>query len=421
MSLLGKLFGRKSATEEKARADALFERGEHGDAKLAYERALDACTPADGALVEPCRARVIECCDRIAQKRIQEAEHLASQGADDLALNELEHAQQTAKSPELLAEIERLIEKHVRQEEREHAIADQRELDDDERYELIAGNFELEQADEYAAAGDGVKQALMAMLSGEHAAALPVLEQAAKDAAAPRYLWLEVGRARLLCGDIAGGRGALEAFLSKLGPDEGGDARLSAHIELAAIAHEAGDVAGAIAQHQAALEALPDDPRPYLALARYLRKAEMPEEALEVLESALTALDTDKPVLAIVIEQGLAQAERGEDAAAIERLEKAVSMLTAQQHRDLPPELATTLAGLYERGGNKGRALDMYALLVEGSDVANRMTYHRQMGRLFSELGHSNEAKRALQRALELAPEGSPVRGDIEQALAAIH
>jgi tetratricopeptide (TPR) repeat protein len=420
MSLLGKLFGRKNAAEEKARADALFDRGEHGDAKLAYERALDACTPADSALVEPCRARVIECCDRIAQKRIKEAEHLASQGADELALNELEHAQQTAKSPELLAEIERLIEKHVRHEEREHAIADQRELDEDERYELIAGNFELEQADEYAAAGDAVKKALMALLNGDHAAALPVLEQATTDAVAPRYLWLEVGRARLLCGDIAGGRGGLEAFLSKLGPDEGGDARLSAHIELAAIAHDAGDVEGAIAQHQAALEALPDDPRPYLALARYLRKAEMPEEALEVLESALAALDSDKPMLAIVIEQGLAQAERGEDAAAIERLEKAVSMLTAQQHRDLPPELATTLAALYERGGNKGRALDMFALLVEGSDVANRMTYHREMSRLFAELGHPAEAKRSLQRALELAPEGSPARGDIEQALAAI-
>jgi tetratricopeptide (TPR) repeat protein len=421
MSLLGKLFGRKSATEEKARADALFDRKELGDAKLAYERALDACTDADSALVEPCRARVVECCDAIAKLRIEEAERLAGQGADDLALNELEHAQQTARSPELLAEIERLIEKQVRHEEREHAIADQPELDDDERYDLIAGSFELDQAQEYDAAGDEVRRALLLLYSGGHAAALPLLEQAAKDALDPRYLWLEVGRARLLCGDTAGGRGALEAFLSKLGRDEGGDARLSAHIELAALSHEAGDVEGAIAQHQAALEALPDDPRPYVALARYLRRAEMPEEALEVLDGALGALDTDKPVLGIIIEQGLAQADRGQDAAAIERLEKAVSILTGQQMRDLPPELATKLAELHERGGNKGRALDMYALLAEGSDVANRMAYHRQVGRLLAELGRAPEAKRALQRALELAPEGSPARGDIEQALAAIH
>lgn len=421
MSLLGKLFGRKSAAEEKARADGLFDRGEHGDAKLAYERALDACAPEDAALVEPCRARVVECCDAIAKTRMAEAERLARSGAEELALNELEHAQQTARSPELLAQIEQLIERRVRQEAREHAIADQRELGDDERYELIAGSFELEQNDEYAEAGEGVRRALLALHSGDHAAALPLLEEATKQAANPRYLWLEVGRARLLCGDSVGGRGALEAFLSKLDPEEGGDARLSAHIELAALAHEAGDVEGAIAQHQAALEALPDDPRPYLALARYLRKAEMPEEALEVLESALNALDTDKPVLPIIIEQGLAQAENGQDDAAVERLEKAVSLYTAQQHRDLPPELATKLAELHERAGTKGRALDLYALLAEGSDVANRMTYHRQMGRLLVELGHGGEARRALQRALELAPEGSPARGDIEQALAAIH
>lgn len=420
MSLLGKLFGRKSAAEEKARADALFDRGEHGDAKLVYERAIDACTPEDGALLEPCRARVIECCDRIARARLQEADRLARQGSADLALNELEHAQQTARSPELLAEIERLMEQRVRKEEREHAIADQRELDDDERYELFAGNFEPEQNDEYAEAGESVRRALLALHSGDHATALPLLEDAARQAANPRYLWLEVGRARLLCGDPIGGRGALEAFLSKLAPEEGGDARLSAHIELASLSHEAGDVEGAIAQHQAALEAMPDDPRPYLALARFLRRVELPEEALEVLSSALDALDTERPVLAIVIEQGLAHAENSNDAAAVERLEKAVSMLTAQQHTDLPPELATKLAELSERGGNKGRALDMYALLAEGSDVANRMTYHRNVGRLLTELGRATEARRALQRALELAPEGSPARGDIEQAIAAI-
>lgn len=420
MSLLGKLLGRKSAAEEKLRADTLFDRGEHGDAKLAYERALDACTPADAALVEPCRARVIECCDAIARKRVAEAERLASTGADELALGELEHAQQTARSPELLADIERRVEKLVRAEAREQARAEQRELDDDERYELFAGTFEPEQHDEYAQGGDGVRRGLLALHGGDPAAALPLLEEAAKAASEPRYLWLEVGRARLLCGDLAGGRGALEAFLSKLGPDEGGDARLSAHIELAGLAHDAGDVEGAIAQHEAALEALPDDPRPYLALARYLRRLELPKEALDVLGSALEALDADKPVLAIVIEQGLAHAEAGDDDAALEKLEKAVSMLTALRQTDFPPELAQKLAELHERRGNKARALDLFALLAEGSDVAHRVSYYRQMGRLLGELGHGAEARRALQRALELAPEGSPERGDIAQALAAM-
>jgi tetratricopeptide (TPR) repeat protein len=420
MSLLGKLFGRKSAAEEKVRADGLFERGEHGDAKLAYERAIDAATDAEAGLCDVCRARVIECCDAIARKRVAEAERLAKQGAEELALSELEHALQTAKSEALLAEIEQKMEALVRKEAREHAIADQRELDDDERFELIAGSFEAEQYAEYAEGGDGVRRALLALSTGDGATALPLLEEAAKQAKSPCYLWLEVGRARLLCGDTPGGRGAIEAFLSKLEPEEGGDARLSAHIELAGIIHEAGDVEGAIAQYQAALEALPDDPRPYLALARFLRRVELPEEALEILSSALTALDADKPVLAIVIEQGLAHAQAGDAPAAIEKLEKAVSMLTAMQHRDLPPELATKLAELHERGGNKGRALDLYALLADGSDVVNRGSYLRHMGRLLAELSHPTEAKRALQRALELAPADSPQRAEIAEAIAAI-
>jgi tetratricopeptide (TPR) repeat protein len=320
----------------------------------------------------------------------------------------------------LLAEIEQKMEALVRKEAREHAIADQRELDDDERFELIAGSFEAEQYAEYAEAGDSVRRALLALSTGDGATALPLLEEAAKQAKSPCYLWLEVGRARLLCGDTPGGRGAIEAFLSKLEPEEGGDARLSAHIELAGIIHEAGDVEGAIAQYQAALEALPDDPRPYLALARFLRRVELPEEALEILSSALTALDADKPVLAIVIEQGLAHAQAGDAPAAIEKLEKAVSMLTAMQHRDLPPELATKLAELHERGGNKSRALDLYALLADGSDVVNRGSYLRQMGRLLAELSHTTEAKRALQRALELAPADSPQRAEIAEAIAAI-
>jgi len=255
MSLLGKLFGQRSAAEEKERADAMFERAEHGDAKLSYERAMDACTASEGQLREACHARVIECCDRIGRARMAEAERLAEQGADDLALSELEHAQQTARSAQLLAEIEQRMEALVRREAREQATADHHELDEDQRFELIAGNFEAEQHDEYAQGGDGMRRALLALYGGDAQGALPLLEEEAKRAETPRYVWLEIGRARLLTGDLPGGRSALEEFLSKLEPEEGGDARLSAHIELAGLLHDAGDTEAAIAQHQAALEA----------------------------------------------------------------------------------------------------------------------------------------------------------------------
>ena len=54
------------------------------------------------------------------------------------------------------------------------------------------------------------------------------------------------------------------------------------------------------------------------------------------------------------------------------------------------------------------------------TDVANRGSYLRHMGRLLADLSHTTEAKRALQRALELAPEDSPQRAEIAEAIAAI-
>jgi tetratricopeptide (TPR) repeat protein len=264
-----------------------------------------------------------------------------------------------------------------------------------------------------------MRRALLALHSGDAAAALPLLEQASTLPEA-RYTWLELGRARILCGDSKGGQQALEQFLASLAQGEGGDARLGAHLELAALAHEANDVEGAIAQHQAALEALPDDPRPYIALARFLRRVEMPEEALEVLQSATDALESESPQLPILIEQGLAHAQLNADKEAIDALEQAVSLLTARQHLDLPPELATKLAELHERTGNRARALDLYALLAQGSDVAQHASYHQHSGRLLAALGHASEARRAYQRALALSLEGSPEHTAISTALAAI-
>lgn len=409
--------GRRSAAEERARADTLFAQGEHGNAKLTYDRAIDACTPADSALADECRARVIECCDAIARTRIAEADRLIEQGAHDLALPELQNAALTARSQALLLEIERRIEKLDAAEAIEAGTV--AELSDDERFELISGSFEAEQHDEYVSLGEPMRRALLLLHGGDAKSALPLLEQlhGAPDA---RYLWLELGRARLLCDDSAGGREALEKFLALLEPGAGGDARLGAHIELAALANEAGDIEGAIGQHQAALEALPDDPRPYIALARFLRRSGMPEEALDVLESATEALESESPQLLILVERGLAHADLNADEAAIEVLEQAVSLLTTRQHLDLPPELATKLAELHERAGNRARALDLYSLLTQGSDVANHASYYRQTGRLFLALDRPADARRALQRALALTEESSPAHAEIASALAKI-
>jgi tetratricopeptide (TPR) repeat protein len=191
--------------------------------------------------------------------------------------------------------------------------------------------------------------------------------------------------------------------LKSLKREEGGESRLVAHMELAALHAARGDIEAAAAEHEAAVEALPEDPRPYLALASFLRREGMAAEAVEVLTSASDAFDGEgQRPFRLTLELGLAHADLGQDERAIELLEDVVSYLTARQLLDLPPECAVPLARLYEKRGNKARALDLYNLLSTGSDVDHHVDYYQQAARLLLELDRRSDARRMLQRAREL-------------------
>ena len=409
MALLGKLFGRRSAREERARGDELRTQGELGLAKLAYERAqsLAASEPED--FREALGREINACRDGLAESRLAEAERLLREGSTDLALIELEGVIEVAASPKLIAEAERRIEATERREAREHAtVAEQTE---DERFETLSGSWEEEQHDEYDAYGKELRSALLALYDGKAAEARTTLERLAEEASSPRYLWFELGRARVLAGEPEAGREALSRFIAELGPEEGGESRLVAHMELAALHHERGAFDDALGEYQAAIEALPEDPRPYLAMAVFFRGQGMASEAIEVLESAREALEGEaQRQFRLTLELGLAYADLGNDERAMALLEDVISYLTSRQHIDLPPECAVPLARLHEKAGNKARALDLYNLLASGSDVANRFVYHCEAARLLSELGHDADARRMLQRAEEFLPEDANAR-----------
>jgi tetratricopeptide (TPR) repeat protein len=236
----------------------------------------------------------------------------------------------------------------------------------------------------------------------------------------PHYLFYEVGRARLLAGDIEGGSQALDSFLKSIGPGEGGETRLSAHLELSRVAQESGNPDGAIAQLQAAVEALPQDPRPYLAMGAFLRADGHAPEAIEVLEAGVKAMDQARPDWRMLQELGLAFADAGQEQKAVTTIEQAIEFLISQQYLDLPPEAAARLARLHEKAGNKGRAADLFVMLARGSDRPNHFLYHREAGRLLAELGIKDEARRMLQRATELAPEDEKVRLELKAQLEAL-
>jgi tetratricopeptide (TPR) repeat protein len=416
MSFLGKLIGRKTAAEEEQRAAELFARDEFGLAKLAYERALDRTSDALGAERERLKGQVDACCDALAKGRIAEAERLLLDGAIDLAEAELQNAAETAASADLVADVQRRLDAIERREAREGVVLAAQSQDD--HFETIAGNWEEDQYDEYASHGDELQSALSALYGGEAERALPLLEAALAASEKACYLWFETGRARLLNGRTDAGREALERFIATLGAGEGGEARLVAHMELAALHHEQHRFDAAVAEYQAAIEALPDDPRPYLAMAVFFRREKLAEEAVDVLEAACNMLEQADRPWRLTAELALAKADLGQAGEARELLEEVIARFTTRQNLDLPAEYAIRLAGLHEQAGNKARALDLYHLLARGSDVPNHCAYYRKAGALMLELGHRADARRMLQRAAEVAPDDPAVRAEIAQELA---
>ena len=416
--MLGRLFGKKTAESERARADEQLAAGQLGAAKLSYESALDLAPKDATELRAVLSARVTECLDGIARGRMAEAEELASRGSLELALEELRGAADVARGAQLLAAIEARIEALERRDAREHAVLAEQSAD--ERWETLSGSFEEAQLDEYAFHAEPLRAALLALSEGDAAGARPLLERLTSEDKAACYLWYELGRARALDGDSDGAEQALGAFLDELPAGEGGDARLVAHMELASLRHAKHGFEAACAQYEAAIEALPDDPRPYLAMAGFFRREGLNEEAIEVLHAAEQALEGEQRPWRLTQELGLAHAGAGHVDQAVELLEDVVAYFVARQQLDLPPESARRLAALHEQRGNLGRALDLLTLLADGSDVAGHFAYHREAARLLEQLGHRAEARRMLQRALELAPDDAALRTELTAKIEAL-
>jgi tetratricopeptide (TPR) repeat protein len=413
MSLLGKLFGKRSAEEERAHADELFAAGDFGQAKLGYER-TQALTRDQPELQSTLAVKIDSCRDALAKRRIAEAERLIAQGNLEFAREELQGAIETAASRELIAQAEQRSEGlEQKQWVQEHPLA--AEIGAEDRFEVIAGGCEDDQYAEYTAHGEPMKRALLLLHDGKTAEARSELEALIASADAPRYMWFELGRARLATGDTESGAEALNKFLDSLHPEEGGDARLIAHMELAQLVHAKGDFDGAVAHYERALEALPNDPRPYLAMAAFFRREELYDEAIEVLEAALAARDEHDPDFRLWHELGLAYADAGKDEAAISQLERVVEFLTRRNQRDLPPEGTLRLAMLYEKSERPARALDLYTLLAGGTDQPNLFAYQMEAARLMQKLGLTAEARRMLQRARESAPQEPAVQARLDE------
>jgi len=402
MSLLKKLFSADPEALEK-KADALYAAGDYGPAKLTYEKAL-AASPESAHT--PLADKVRRCTDGIARQRIDEAKAYLARGSIELAEQELEGALEVALDEAVRDEAQSLLDGFEAKEAQEQATS--QEMTDEERVALLMGQWHEVQADEYDTYGEALLEALIAMHKEQFGDARAQLEALLADAPEPRYLWLEVGRARLLTDDVPAGKEALRSFLDALQDDEGGETKLTANVALARLADEAGEFEEAMGYFEGAVHALPEDYRPYLAMGAFLRGKGQGVEALDVLRTSLELSKKAGTDWRLLEELGLASELAGKPDEAKSFLEQVLEFFANHQVTDFPPVTATTLAKLYEADGRLDRAADLYRALSQGSDKAQHALYHFETGRLLQALGLADEARRMLTRADALTTDDDP-------------
>lgn len=416
MSIFSKLFGASTADAEKKEADAHFSAKRWYEARQGYERLIERrdATPDHRAHAE---ARIVRAQDELAQGRIDEAERLIAEGQTELARVELQTAIDTARSATMIDRARRRLDTADRRTVRQAEVVV--ELGDEERWALIAGNWEDEQIDEYDGYGEPFRTALLAMAKGDAETAGPILEGIAKEHGEDAvYLWLEVARARSRLEKHDNARIALKRFLKRVPDEDRSEARVEAYAYLAQLCDRTGDEEGAMEQLNKAIEAMPDDPRPFVNLGAYLRAKGHAAEAIDVLDAAIGLMDEDRPNPMALQELGLARRDAGRDEAAIETLERVIRIFVARAAiDDFPPNSAVPLAELHEKNGNLARAADLWAALTRTKDEKNLLRYHREAARVLGLLGERREARRFLARAGALAENDPRLADSIEMQL----
>ena len=109
-------------------------------------------------------------------------------------------------------------------------------------------------------------------------------------------------------------------------------------------------------EFERAVDNLPNDYHPYLAMGTYLRQKEHAPEAIEVLKTAQQVATTDEPDWRLLQELGLAHADNGQTKDSIAYLEQVIDFFNSYQEHDYPPSTALPLATLLESEGNLERA-----------------------------------------------------------------
>ena len=429
MGLLDRLLG-KDFPALRAKADSLFEAGEHGLAKLEYEAALSWDPGDDAALTAELRARLAECRARLAEQRVTRAVALRENGHLDEAAAQYRDAldvlDDEARRDKVFAAI-RDTERELAAEERVGYSADEAPEGGDFSGESVEGRFELHmlalddaaRADEYRTLGPQLVAAFVSVEDGEGAAAASIIREAFGDAPYESVLIdRELGRGLLLAEDFAGAVTHLDRYAEEVGTED-----VPAMHALAEAQAAAGDTAGAVETLQVTIEDNPEAAATRMRLAELLIDQGDGAAATASLERAI-----EQAPGAIVLHRTLGHAREvaGDEAAAMAAYEQALALRWELDNDtgelDFDRISAWRLAQLLLKSdGDPQRILDLVRALDVTGDEAERPGFLLTMARAHQRLGAISEAREALITARTILDDGDAAgRTAIDEALAGL-
>ncbi|MCP4197306.1 MAG: tetratricopeptide repeat protein [Proteobacteria bacterium] len=407
MSFFEKLLG-GTFESNRDRGEKLFAKGDYGEARLAFDRALSKAKGVPADQVQAVRERSHTCKLELARARIDEADRYAGQGDFELAIESLGHAAEISEEAEIIAAVEERQQSYEAQDARS-LVEDGREITEEELLSVIAGTWIEPQAEEYAAMPDELSKALLLAHDGDHQQAAERIEELTNRAdlpILPRYLFFELGREKLLTGQDGEAIRVLDAFLIKTDGDPAalGLQIKALYLKAQALSNEE-RLDEAEEQLIRATDLAPEDYTAVLMLGKFLRSRKDYPTAINALNRAVELMGQMQPDFSVIRELGFTYLAMGDAEEAKRNLGAVIEHQASKgQHDQFDPETAVSLAELHEADGELIQAADLYRHLALGHDTMNHFTYNVEAARLLTAAGADGEIiERHRVRATELA------------------
>jgi tetratricopeptide (TPR) repeat protein len=385
-----KLFAGKSPEDAEKKADALFEAGEYGLAKMEYENGLEKLRKGAqerGELGKRLKEKLRKTREILAQKRRQEGLEIMDSEYYEAAEESFRLALELTQDPTLIQELRILLDEIEHRSGKDQALPDLdpspfKEEDgemagpgagDDEYFAALCSDLPEPVLREFHQCGMPFRQGYLALNQGDFQLAAEKLHQAMEEHPEASFISIELATAYLNLERYHEARALTERFLR---------------------------------DH-------PDSPKGYQILCEVLW-------ALQEFDTALERLDACPPILA---ESFPILLLRGETLLKAQRLEEAERLYERELNsQGWHPDIARLLARAYEAQGKKAEARDMFGTLLPGCLACGSPgdTFVKQrFSDLSLELG--DYSPRVLELYLSLVQEDPLQRADYYQKISRIY